>query len=185
MKCRDIEKQIYLYNELTEREQKETDEHLKGCESCLRTMKEAILLKSVVTVHQSHSPVMPNQSLMTHRVMNAIAAKQSKGPRFWEEVVSSLKVSALRYVMATLSILLVSIFVIESADQGEILQRQETSGAVLGSKTALDLASFHSAFYKKKKTQDRSRTEFATCIAECLHNANSGCEACTNKFMKP
>ena len=126
MNCADINKQIYLYDELTEREQKETNEHLEACESCRRTMEQAIRLQRVITVHQAQIPVLHNETMMTHRIMSAIAAKQRTRSSVWEGVVFSLKLSPLRYAMVAFSFFLVSMFIIESAYQGDNLRGQKT-----------------------------------------------------------
>lgn len=185
MKCTDIEKRIYFYDELTAREREETDQHLKSCESCRHTMQHVIGLKKVVASHRSHNPVMPNPSFMTHRVMRAIEENKSTSTALWDQVISFLNLSPLRYTMAALSIILVSLFVVESNDSGEILRVQQPYRIAPGPKTVLNIASFHSAFLKKKEAPAQSTTSFANCLAACLRNAEADCEQCTNKYIKP
>jgi len=184
MKCTDFEKRIYLYDELTTREREQTNEHLKSCESCSHTMRHVTQLRNLVSSHRSHNPLIHDPSLMTRRIMNAIAENQNESPTLWEQVTSFLNLSPMRYAMAAFSIFLVSMFVAESTNRSEILRAQTTHRIGQGPKTVLNLASFHSAFLKTKQAPEQSSTLFANCFS-CLRHAEAGCEPCTKKFVKP
>lgn len=185
MKCSEIEKNIYLYNELSAHERAETDEHVRTCAACKGIMEQAIILQNVMKSHQAHTALMTNHAQMTRRIMDALdmVAESRNAPRHWFPFAFSM--NALRYAMATLSLILVSIFIGEFSIGSDTLMLAEHRPGTPGGQTELNLASFNTAFLESKETDERPFMLLSECLSKCLQVRNGDCEACINKFAKP
>lgn len=185
MKCRESEKNIYLYNELTARERADTDEHVRTCASCSLLMERVINFQNVMKSHRSHTPPMTNHAQMTRRIMDAFdnAAERRNAPRHW--FAFDFNMNALRYGMAAVSFFLVALFIGQFSMGPDSLNVVKHNPRTSARRTELNLASFNTAFLKSKENDGRPLVLLWECVNKCLQPETRDCEACVNKFAKP
>lgn len=178
MNCREAEKRIYLYDELSSAEREETDVHLRGCAACSRIMEAVTLTRGVSrTVAPSH--VLSDPARMTARIMNALPQKRPQASRtsiYWSPG------NALRYGMAGVSLLLIFTFVSEYNQNISLktpVKRYPRVGRI-----TLNTASFHEAF-RAYKAENNNTAFLYECAVNCLQTQGTVCADCGIKFPKP
>ena len=183
MKCSAAEERIYLYKELSKREQEEVDRHLTTCLSCTRTMERVQNMHKTVSNLQADIPSMTNEALMTHRVMDAIGRRHTRQTVTWN-LFSQNPLIGLRYSMAALSVFLLAFFVVEYSDNGPVKVIKPYPRAN-DRHVELNLASFHGAFFKAREDKQETAGLISECVAKCLQSKPSDCQDCSEKFAKP
>jgi hypothetical protein len=186
MNCAQAEKRIYLYQELTLREQKETELHIATCAKCQammeRVMNERILIGKI---RHLPSPVQ-DHSEITRRVMSKVLKTQETKWRVLDLFSLLLSGRPVRYAMAALSLLLVVTFAIEYSfgDGSQKITKRYPRN--LQKHVELNSSSFHETLLTEKdKEQTASRTQAVyACLVRCLHTADPDCAECGNKFSK-
>ena len=183
MKCQDAEEKIYLYTELSKREQGEINRHLTTCLSC-RLIKERVsAMHKTIAFHRANIPPMTNEALMTHRVMDEIGRRQKRQTVGWS-IFSHNPLMGLRYSMAALSVFLLAFFVVEYSDNGPVKVVKPYPRAD-DRQVELNLASFHGAFFKAREDKRETAGLISECVAKCLHQQSPDCQDCSEKFAKP
>ncbi|HEX8040539.1 MAG TPA: zf-HC2 domain-containing protein, partial [Chryseosolibacter sp.] len=109
MNCREAEKRIYLYNELSPSEREETDAHLRTCSACRNIMEEVTRARNFVRTAPP-APALSDPARMTRRILDALP--QSK-PQRSRSLVYWSPGTALRYAMSGVSLFLIFTFVSE------------------------------------------------------------------------
>ncbi|HEU5148156.1 MAG TPA: hypothetical protein VFT90_15635 [Chryseosolibacter sp.] len=185
MKCSEIEKDIYLYDELASPERNRIDAHVSTCAHCMQVLKALRDARKAVALHQSETPLLPNHAAMTHRIMDGIQATQrSKHPQL-KEVFRRMIAAPVRHHMALLSIVLVLFFATEyGSGMGKQKIVKQYRG-LPGRKTELNIAAFHTAFFETRKEGNQSSHGIADCVARCLDAPTSECKPCAEKLAKP
>jgi hypothetical protein len=179
MKCHDVERGIFLYEELTEGERQEVDEHILNCASCRKTMEHANAADQLIRRHRANTPPLRNAAAMTQRIMVAVGARKergtvrtSHGQRFF--------MPAFRYAMAALSLVLAISFVVESAGSGDMPELHKRYPDISSDKPLLNVAAFRSAWVHTRDSRQQS-TMLSRCVASC---PKEECEDCANIFSK-
>lgn len=185
MKCEEIEKRLFLYEELTDRERQETDRHLSQCSSCSAIMKQVNAMHRVIASQRDKIQPMNNEAQMTHRIMNAVEKTQEKRVKVWEILNQRISLTPLRYGMTALSFFLLMFFLGEYANDGRNLKIVKMHPGSPGKKTELNLASFHSAFLAARESNAPSSKLISACVENCLQSQVPECNECSDKFTKP
>lgn len=185
MKCSESERRIHCYRELDDRERIETDQHLETCPSCRETMETVNPAGSVIKAWQRITPTLPNEAQMTSRIMDVIRKEQERKTLAWIPYLQNLGMSALRYTMAAVSLLLIGLFLGEYAKDSEGLQGAKHYRATTEETTELNLAAFRSGFFAAKRKEQQTSTSMFQCVRACLRNDGHDCADCLEKYSKP
>ena len=183
MKCADAEEKIYLYTELSKREQGEIDHHLATCLSCRRIMERVSTMRKTIALQRTNIPTMTNEAMMTRRVMDDIGRIQKKKKGTWSPF-SQNPLIGLRYSMAALSVFLLAFFVVEYRDNGQVKVVKLPPRAD-DRQVDLNLASFHGAFFKARENKQETAGLISECVAKCLQSKAPDFQDCSEKFAKP
>lgn len=185
MKCSEIEKDIYLYDELASRERERVDAHVNTCAHCMQVLNAFRDARKVVALHQSETFWLSNHAAMTHRIMDAVQATQRSKHQQLKEVFRSVIAAPFRHHMAVLSIVLVVFFVTEYGSGMEQEKIVKPYRGLPGRKTELNIAAFHTVFFETRKEKNQSSRAIADCVARCLDAPATECKPCAEKFVKP
>jgi hypothetical protein len=185
MKCSETERNIYLYNELTARERAETDEHVKTCASCSHLMEHVVMFQNVIKSYQSHTPPMTSDAQLRQRILDALHKDAESKKARWRWFAPDLKLNALRYGMAVLSLFLAVMFIGEYSSGSEHPNVVKEYRLIGGEKAELNLASFNAALLESKELNRQPSTLLSHCVNTCLQLQDPGCKECANKFAKP
>ena len=185
MKCEEIEKRIYLYRELTDREREETDSHLGQCSSCSAVMEHVNAMHRIIASKRDKIQPMNNEAQMTHRIMNAVEKTGDKKINVLEILYQRISLTPLKYGMTALSLFLMMFFLGEYANDGRNLKIVKMYPGSPGKKTELNLASFHSAFLAARESNASSSKLISSCVENCLQSQVPECSECSDKFTKP
>lgn len=150
MRCREFEKRIYLYEELTTEERKVVDHHINQCAACRELIEQISNSRAIIKKVKLHQPEAQNSNRLTQRIMNAI--DQEKEKSLLEVWVTYLDSLFFRYATSALSVFLISFFIYEqqaidpSSEVGKI-SKTEIQGAVL------DMSKFHSTYTRRRESR--------------------------------
>jgi Putative zinc-finger len=149
MKCEEAEKRIYLYRELSEKEQRELDQHVITCKSCQQVMQgmrhvEALLRKSIEV-----NPQPKNPQLLTQRILTSIKKKEKHAG--FSELLDYLDNYFTKYAFAALSIILVTFFINEYS-QEEVILQQNLARKQNG--PTLNTAALHEKFQQRRQHKE-------------------------------
>lgn len=185
MKCQEVERRIYLYQELSDRERKETDMHLTECSACSAIMERVNATHNLIASQRNKIHPMNNEAQMTRRIMNAVEKTGETKMSLWEILLQRIALTPLRHGMAALSFFLLMFFLSEYANDGRNLRIVKMHRGDPGKKTELNLASFHSAFLAARENTGPSSKLIWACVENCVHSQAPDCGECADKFMKP
>jgi hypothetical protein len=109
MKCHKAHKNIYLFEELSERDRREVLKHVEECRQC-GELFESVREMSLLT-KRAQTPIEPTDSFrLTQKIMAGVVV-ESKRTRSWFEVFLNFSErSEVTWAMVAGSILLVSVF---------------------------------------------------------------------------
>lgn len=182
MNCREAEKRIYLYKELTEIERQEVDQHLKSCSGCNQAFDRMKSLQTILNTQKADIPPLPNEAAMTRRILEAVSKVQKEKSSVLRTFFSVPIIKPLRYGMAGLSLLLILTFLGEYLSDDQFSD-PEKHYRVPGKRMELNTASFHDAFLISRGKKDRSASMLYECAVNCLRAKQADCSDCT-KFTK-
>jgi hypothetical protein len=149
MKCKDAEKQIYLYRELSQQEQLEVDQHVRECASCKQLMQTTQRVEALLKKSADVNPQPKNSALLTQRILSSIKKKEQRS--FTSSLFDYLNSYFTRYAFAALSVFLVTVFVSEYSQETVVLRQNVT---VMNDGPILDTKEFHQKFYQRKQQKD-------------------------------
>jgi Zn-finger nucleic acid-binding protein len=75
MSCEEVEKNCWLYSELTPDERTELQRHVETCAACATTWQQASELRSIIDKARAHAPAPTHQAQLTHRILQALPTK--------------------------------------------------------------------------------------------------------------
>jgi anti-sigma factor RsiW len=155
MKCQDLERMIYVYDELTAQEQHAVTMHTQGCPACRALLANVQHATALVQEIASAKPRPENYSKLTGTIMQAVAQKR----RSTRLINSPL----LRYAMVATSLALVVAFGTASFYADVAPRKQYPSAKTV----TLNSASLAKTYYDAK-TQRVQRSHYA-CVksGEC------------------
>lgn len=186
MNCSEIEKQIYCYRELDDRERAETDQHLESCDACREIMENVNTTTGVVEAWRKATSTLVHEARMTSRIMEAVRKAQTRGASAWRPFLRLQEIRSMRLAMAAVSLFLVVSFLGEYAKDTKAPHLSEHhSPQDREQQIELDLASFHSALYTEKRNERPDGKSISQCVRDCLHKRNRDCSDCAGKYSKP
>lgn len=150
MKCKDFEREIYLYHELTAAEQEVVKNHLAACAKCRETFAMVQGTEALVS-NAAHVKSQPrNAGRLTSDIMQAVAGLE-------EQPVSWFNNLFVRYAMTTASFLLIIAFGVESSSTNELPVNQYS----IKKTVILSSVSFQELYRSKK---EKSSTSIYACV---------------------
>lgn len=120
MNCKDVEQEIYLYNELTPTEKKVIDNHIESCVSCREHFAIVQQTRMLVSKEALSVPQPKNFSKLTSHIMQAIEVESQQKESRLHLFLSSW---SLKYSMAAASLALILGFGFESLSSGESITK--------------------------------------------------------------
>lgn len=177
MNCKEAERRIYLYRELTSREREETEAHMASCPACrelgARVSDERKMLADLMRAPH----VAPDPLRLTQRIMSRVEQTRSEkvfviGPLNFIAVGNTL-----RYAMAVLSVMLIATFISDYSATPETTSSFTASEA---DKSRLNSSSFLEILKEKNKTESSSSVYH--CVMSCLQAQDANCSECGTKF---
>jgi hypothetical protein len=157
MNCTEIEKDIYLYDELPTSERAIVDAHITQCDSCKELLAVLQIHQSVIQKVAQQKPQPENFSRLTSSIMRAIDEKET--PRIFSKLLDRI---FLRYAFAAVSLSLMVVFFAEqlslSNASSQLYKRMPQSKTVT-LKTSGTLVNVI-----KKKEEGRSETSLYACV---------------------
>jgi|GEM_PF-1485803 len=154
MNCRDFEKNIYVYPELTEKEKAGIDNHIKSCDQCAKLFRDLQQAQFIVKQIAEYEISPPNDARLTSAIMSRIT--QPSEPTWLDLVTQFFQNQRLRIALSIASSVLVFFFLFESSHK--FIQpkndMRETSESVI-----LNATAFRQAASKRRNIQQ----PFAGC----------------------
>ena len=132
MKCEEAEKQIYLYRELSQHEQREVDQHVSTCKACQKVMQNTQYAEVFFRKAAHVIPQPRNHAQLTQRILTSIKKKEQHS--FISTLFDYLNGYFTRYAFAALSVFMVVVFVSEYSKEEVILPKSitvNTGGPIL------------------------------------------------------
>ena len=113
MDCREIEKNLYLYAELTETEKREVDDHLKNCSSCREVWAAIVNSQQKIQNIAAVRAEPENAARLTHKIMSGIQQETvtRSSVSFLDKILRSV---AMRYFFSGMSAALVLLFILQA-----------------------------------------------------------------------
>jgi hypothetical protein len=179
MNCRESEKNIYLYTELTTRERKVIDRHVRDCPACAHVFERTRSIHVILTHQRADIPQISHESVVTRRVMDAVHETRKEKPPLFATFLSRPIIQPIRYAMAALSLWLVAAFIHEYSMGGDaVTLLKQYRKVVPGRKLELNTAAFHDVFLTGREKKDRDASLLSECIVNCLHKQHADCSEC-------
>jgi len=164
MKCKDFEREIYLYSTLSAAEKQKVNDHLETCKACRQLLAMVQQTEALVATAAIAKPQPENFSRLTNNIMQAVEKEKTK-PASW------INFSFVKYAMAGASLMLIIAFGVESFSTGELqLKQYSTAKSVTLSSTSLG------KLYRSKK--EKSQPSVYACVK------NGDCHILIENFKK-
>ncbi len=128
MKCRAVEKRLYLFrdHELEPGERAQVEEHLQACPDCRQVWLQLQSLDNALQpLRSAHLPVHVNRAVLS-------AIRDNEPPGAWERAMAFLAQGRVRTALAFTLVILISVLAWENYDtqmQQQELRQQSTSAA--------------------------------------------------------
>jgi hypothetical protein len=167
MNCEEVEKEIYLYRELTAAERKLVDAHIQTCAACEELLQVVLSAQTLIAESALRKPELANHSRLTSNIMQAIQSKPQKESGF----VALLRQSFVKYSFVAASLVLVVAFGVEQLSPVESYSKRipETNTVTLNS------SAFMKAALERKEKPEAAKASLYAC-------AKSG--NCDNTFIE-
>lgn len=113
MNCRDLEKTMYLYEESTPAEKKRLDLHMATCSECRKLFdRQAEGRAMVKLMFPADKPDFPGA--LSERIITAVKNQDKR--KVFDKIFEGIGFTAMRYTFASLSLVMVVAFLMESRD---------------------------------------------------------------------
>jgi predicted anti-sigma-YlaC factor YlaD len=153
MNCEEVEKEIYLYRELTDAERKLVDTHIQTCTACKELFQVVLSTQTLIEKASIIKPELSNHGRLTSNIMQAVAKQQTKSASW----INSL---FLKYVMVAASVALVIAFGVEQLSPVDgPYKRMPVARTV-----TLNSASFMKAALERKEKPDTNKPSLYACF---------------------
>ena len=156
MKCKDFEREIYLYQELLPSEKKVVDDHVAVCKTCCELLVTVQNSEALISQIAFSKPQTENSSRLTSNIMQAISNKQKKSASW----INSL---FLRYAMTTASFVLVIAFCFESLSNTQPVTKRHSSAKTV----TLNSTSLAKSYRAKKEKPEQPSLYACVKSGEC------------------
>jgi hypothetical protein len=175
MNCREIEKLIYLYNELSIPEREMVDNHVMQCKTCQVRLEEFKRQRVLVRDIAMFSQALKNPGKVTHSIMRAI---QSETPSWDNRVVTWLDTLWVKRSLAAVSLALILLFIVEQKN-GEAVKETVTH---YGNTTKSHKLNTHEFLGIHKNGRERLVMTPATSLYDCMKKGD--CEEAFRRSIK-
>lgn len=138
MNCKEFEKQILLFNELTSEDQTKLATHLATCKGCSILFESVGHTNNLITRVSKVNLEIEDPIRLTNEIMTRIKDEETKWWTHFEVTFPKLGLSYLKYSMATLSLLLIIGFGLEQSKlpiTRELISINEIKKVVLNRKS--------------------------------------------------
>lgn len=188
MNCAHVERNMYLYDELTPEERVETDRHMAKCAKCQATIERINQERAMLMRIRGLAAPVPDHTKITRRVMIRVMETQRRKHSVLQSIYLrlsaylGLSAAPVRYAMAAVSLLLILTFAIEfrSGNGSQTITKQYSGNAQ--KHIQLNTASFYKTLTEKDHTSSTTESVYA-CLVGCVHTAEVDCTDCGNKFQ--
>lgn len=187
MKCHEVKKHIYLYDELTDEERALVIRHIEGCSACRESFKFFQDQQLLVKEAASERPVLNDPMQMTSRIMSSIEKKKVKKYAGVDSIMSYFDWGLVRYGMAALSVMLIVFFLTEQNVQGaEGGMSTDTNKAKRStSGWTFSMTSLQEIVNRGKVVRNESPESIYDCIKQWQSGDDKAlCRECKNKYYK-
>jgi len=110
MSCTEIEKQIILFSELTQKEQAIVNNHVQKCEACAKFYESQVSVNNLIGKGAGIQPEPRDPSRLTHNIMAAIKVQEQRRTKIFDLDSFPVPYSFARYGMAAISVGLLILF---------------------------------------------------------------------------
>ena len=180
MKCRDAHKQIHLFTELTNLERDQVVAHINECQECRELFESAQRMNNIVRRAAGVVAEPIDSFKLTNRIMERVRGPHQQSTSVIELVSSSLESKSVKWVLATISLVLISTWAIElmpaplNSSRYSVLPNKFIGGTILDRKIFQDELNKHKEserFKRYNSCKDPFRA--AQYTIECLKEAYS------------
>jgi hypothetical protein len=184
MKCAEVQKKVYLFNELDLHQQQEIEAHLNACSDCKRVFDQAGHLRQIMQRIAPATPTLHNSGRFTSQVMSAIDISIHRPLRtsLLNAIAEYLSLRLVKYSMASLSILFIGFFLVEFVGNTHPAQSAQVTQTGRLDPARLNTASFFQQF-QKVKTESQTRSLLSQCLIDCMHTPRLDCSSCKTKYL--
>jgi hypothetical protein len=187
MKCSDVEKLIYLFDELEERDRTEVQRHIASCLACgelyQRTRIEKDLLRQTLLTRPFE---LPNHARLTSNIMAAIHQKGNERSSVFDLAFHFVFSKPVRYGLLTLSLFLGLSFFLQYNESARLPAYESYDHSNPGAATIeLNSTSFYQEFNRLKQS-GTGTTAFSLhqCLQACQKLSADACFVCKSRFPK-
>lgn len=154
MDCRDFEKDIFLFREISEAQRDALKLHLTSCKNCERFFRDAMQMEGLIKEVARQKIAPANAAKLTSRIMEGVYSQSSPG--WMNRAIGFLQNAFTKTALATASTILLITFSVEFFNDAPQANYQHpiTSG----------FAILNSTLFKEETARQRSKTKF---FAEC------------------
>lgn len=151
MNCKEFEKGVFLYEELSALQKKDMDDHSKDCLNCSKLTDEVFQSQAYIKSISALTPQAKNPHQLTQRVMNAI--KKERRVRWFDDITSCLDHYFVRLAFGTVSLSLILFFVYELPVGGDMPRLVKNNTIEIKQGPVLDMNKFSSSFLEWRKSK--------------------------------
>ena len=183
MNCKDVKRNIYLYDELSNEEKAAVDKHIAGCDECSILFEQVQQQLAIVGRAATWVESPDDSSRLTHKIMSSVKTGVPRHRISFQR----LNLTPARLVMTSLSLFLIVLFISEYREGWDYNQRQkakyQTSTTTSGEGVILNSGSFVRGSRSKKKVS--SFRSIYQCLRRCGFGVSSeSCEGCETRLKK-
>lgn len=121
MKCSDLEKSIYLFEELSASEKRNLEMHLAECAACRALAAQVKKSRSIIQEASTLIPELKNPNQITQRIMQELRTEERVG--VWSQLTVYIDSVFVRYAFSAMSLVLVLLFVWEWRSEVDLAVR--------------------------------------------------------------
>ena len=185
MNCDDLKRNIYLYDELSDAEQKLVDNHVAQCSSCAYLFREIQQQQAIVKKAATWIEFPEDSSKLTQKIMSSVESSTPKTAISLNRVSRLFNIISIRIALSSLSLCLIILFVSEynAYWQHGLPPETKYNGPVKGEVVVLNSGSLVKSI-KQKKNQSSFNTVYR-CLRLCLHEESTHlCDECKSRLKK-
>jgi hypothetical protein len=184
MTCTEIQKQIYLFNELKADQQQMVMVHISACPACKHTFDEAANGRQLIEKIAREPQQLDDALKFTNQVMGAVhfARRSPEHKSFIDALMDFLSLRLMKYSMGALSIIFIGLFLLELTGNPEPIHQIQQMPATSADVTELNTTSFFQQF-QKIKAEGQAGSSIVKCLIECRHTARLNCSSCRTKYL--
>ena len=181
MKCHQAHKNIYLFDELSDKDRRALLKHVEECQQCAELF-ESVKEMGSITKRAGQVVAEPIDSYrLTNKIMAGVIAESNR-PRGWYEVLMSyMERSEVTWAMVAGSIFLISVFVTQFPINGGDSFAKNNNTPSIQKAVILNVSSFKEVLNERNKVSKRSSrancedpfTTSVKCIKEKIERLRS------------